>query len=114
MANSLIRSNRNNTESSIPKPEKQAKASDFVNPAKDNPTNKEISSVTFNTNLKISNHTRNKLQAKSMIGYAENQRLSVETAIHSFYEQLSINEQKEFDLQVSTLESRDVKMKSKR
>ena len=41
MANSLIRSNRNNTESSIPKPEKQAKASDFVNPAKDNPTNKE-------------------------------------------------------------------------
>jgi len=49
----------------------------------------------------------------AMIGYAENQRLSVDTAIQSFYEQLSTNEQREFDLQVSTLETRDVKLKSR-
>ncbi|MBS0953558.1 DUF5388 domain-containing protein [Lactiplantibacillus plantarum] len=110
MANSLIRSNRNKN-NVIPKPAKQAKASDFDTNAGDNKT---VSSVTFDTNLKISNHTRNKLQAMAMIGYAENQRLSVDTAIQSFYEQLSTNEQREFDLQVSTLESRDIKLKSKK
>lgn len=110
MANSLIRSNRNKA-TAIPKPTKQAKASDFDKSASDN---RAVSSVTFDTNLKISNHTRNKLQAMAMIGYAENQRLSVDTAIQSFYEELSTNEQREFDLQVSTLETRDVKLKSRK
>lgn len=110
MANSLIRSNRNK-ENSIPKPDKQAKASDFDNSS----VNSEvISSITFDTNLKISNHSRNKLLAMAMIGYAENQRLAVDTAIQSFYEQLSSTEQREFELQVSTLESRDVRLKSKK
>lgn len=56
MTNSLIRSNRNKA-NAIPKPAKQAKASDFDKTASDST---EVSSVTFDTNLKIRNHTRNK------------------------------------------------------
>ena len=70
--------------------------------------------VTFNTNLKISNHSRNKLQAMASIGYSENQRSAVDVALQAWYDTLTVNEQKEFDLQVHTLEQRDVKIKSKK
>lgn len=69
--------------------------------------------VTFDTNLKISNHSRNKLQAMASIGYSENQRTAVDVALQSWYDTLTINEQKEFDLQVHTLERRDVRIKRK-
>lgn len=70
--------------------------------------------VTFDTNLKISNHSRNKLQAMASIGYSENQRTALDIALQAWYEALTLNEQKEFDLQVHTLEQRDVRMKSKK
>lgn len=70
--------------------------------------------VTFDTNLKISNHSRNKLQAMASIGYSENQRSAVDVALQAWYDTLTVNEQKEFDLQVHTLEQRDVKIKSKK
>ena len=70
--------------------------------------------VTFDTNLKISNHSRNKLQAMASIGYSENQRSAVDLALQAWYDTLTVNEQKEFDLQVHTLEQRDVKIKSKK
>lgn len=70
--------------------------------------------VTFDTNLKISNHSRNKLQAMASIGYSENQRTALDIALQAWYEALTLNEQKEFDLQVHTLEQRDVRMKNKK
>lgn len=76
------------------------------------PENKD--QVTFDTNLKISNHSRNKLQAMASIGYSENQRSAVDLALQAWYDTLTVNEQKEFDLQVHTLEQRDVKIKSKK
>lgn len=76
------------------------------------PENKD--QVTFDTNLKISNHSRNKLQAMASIGYSENQRSAVDVALQAWYDTLTVNEQKEFDLQVHTLEQRDVKIKSKK
>ena len=76
------------------------------------PKNKD--QVTFDTNLKISNHSRNKLQAMASIGYSENQRSAVDVALQAWYDTLTVNEQKEFDLQVHTLEQRDVKIKSKK
>ena len=111
MANSLIRSNRNQSHDTI-KPAKVAKASDFDTDEQGNTSN--VTSITFDTNLKISNHARNKLQAMAMIGYSENQRLALDVAIQAFTEQLSSNEMKEFNLQVETLESRDVRLKSKK
>ena len=69
--------------------------------------------VTFDTNLKISNHSRNKLQAMASIGYSENQRTAVDVALQVWYDTLTMNEQKEFDLQVHTLERRDVRFKRK-
>lgn len=111
MANSLVRSNRE----SINKfnPSKIAKASDFENNSKNNKTENNVSAVTFNTNLKISNHSRNKLQTIATLGYAENQRLSLDIALRSFYEGLTSEEQKQFDLQLGILEKRDIKLKSK-
>lgn len=76
------------------------------------PKNKD--QVTFDTNLKISNHSRNKLQAMASIGYSENQRSAVDVALQAWYDTLTVNEQKEFYLQVHTLEQRDVKIKSKK
>ena len=76
------------------------------------PKNKD--QVTFDTNLKISNHSRNKLQAMASIGYSENQRTALDIALQAWYEALTLNEQKEFDLQVHTLEQRDVRMKNKK
>lgn len=108
MANSLIRSNRNNDEF---KPKKMAKPSDFEND-KFRSTN-QVTSVTFDTNLKISNHSRNKLQAMSNLGYADNQRLSLDVSLESFYESLTNEEQKEFELQLKILEKRDVKLRNK-
>ena len=75
------------------------------------PENKD--QVTFDTNLKISNHSRNKLHAMASIGYSENQRTAVDVALQAWYDTLTINEQKEFDLQVHTLERRDVRIKRK-
>ena len=47
------------------------------------------------------------------IGYSENQRTAVDVALQAWYDTLTINEQKEFDLQVHTLERRDVRIKRK-
>ena len=75
------------------------------------PENKD--QVTFDTNLKISNHARNKLQAMASIGYSENQRTAVDIALQAWYDNLTMNKQKEFDLQVHTFEIRDVRIKRK-
>ena len=47
------------------------------------PENKD--QVTFDTNLKISNHSRNKLQTMASIGYSENQRSAVDVALQARY-----------------------------
>lgn len=111
MNNPLVRSNRNSNNQNL-QPEREAKAADFDNSSsiKQN----EVTSVTFDTNLKISNHTRNKLQAMASIGYADTQRDAVDITLQTWIEQLTTSEQREFDLQVKTLEQRDIKRKNKK
>lgn len=109
--NPLVNSNRKRKTEDF-NPQVSAHASDFDKTEK--PLNNTVSSVTFDTNLKISNHSRNKLQAMASIGYSENQRSAVDVALQAWYDTLTVNEQKEFDLQVHTLEQRDVKIKSKK
>ncbi|MCT6891239.1 MAG: DUF5388 domain-containing protein [Lactobacillus sp.] len=108
--NPLVNSNRNRKSENF-KPQVSAHASDFDNTEKE--MTNTVTSVTFDTNLKISNHSRNKLQAMASIGYSENQRTAVDVALQAWYDTLTMNEQKEFDLQVHTLERRDVRIKRK-
>lgn len=107
MANSLIQSNRNK-DNLVPKV--TAKAEDFETKKV---ADLETTSVTFDTNLKISNHSRNKLQTIANLGYADNQKNALDTALAAFFENLSPTEQKAFKLQTETLESRDVRLKNK-
>lgn len=109
--NPLVNSNRKRNNDDF-QPKVTAKASDFDR--SEDQARKTVSSVTFDTNLKISNHSRNKLQAMASIGYSENQRTALDIALQTWYEALTVNEQKEFDLQVHTLEQRDVRMKNKK
>lgn len=107
MANSLIRSNRNKVDI---KPEVFAKAEDFEKEKKViTPTTR----VTFDTNLKISNHSRNKLQVIANLGYADSQKSALDLALQAFVEDLTANEKKAFDIQLETLETRDARLKSK-
>lgn len=111
MANSLIRSNRNVEFTA----EENAKASDFDN--KDNKTEKEsstVDTVTFDTNIKISNHTRNKLQAMATLGFARDQKSAVDIIFAAYREGLPIEERKELDTQIATFETRDVRLKNKK
>ena len=42
--------------------------------------------ATFDTKLKISNHSRNRLQTMASIGYSENQRTALDIALQTWYE----------------------------
>ena len=109
MANKLIRSNRNPI-----KPDKQAEISDFSNSNKGIKTpQNQVASVTFDTNLKINNHIRNKLQAMAVLGYSDNQKAAIEVALSVYIESLTSDERKELEFQIDSLEKRDVRIKSK-
>lgn len=68
-------------------------------------------SVTFNTNLKISNHSRNKLQALMNLGYSASQKDAIDFLFENFKNQLSNSEKKELEFQLKVLEKRDAKLK---
>ncbi|MCK8607242.1 DUF5388 domain-containing protein [Apilactobacillus ozensis] len=110
---SLVRSNRDI------KPKNQASIEDFnkkqsTKEKQDiNKNDKNVTSVTFNTNLKINNHIRNKLQAMALTGLAENQKDAIEIALAAYMESLTKNEREAVDLQANTLEARDVSKKNK-
>ncbi|MGJ3707157.1 DUF5388 domain-containing protein [Levilactobacillus brevis] len=70
-------------------------------------------SVTFDTNLKINNHIRNKLQAMAVLGYSDNQKAAIEVALSVYIESLTSDERKELEFQIDSLEKRDVRVKSK-
>jgi Holliday junction resolvasome RuvABC DNA-binding subunit len=100
---SLIKSNRTAKEL---QPEKTASVKDFENkPAK------KATEVTFNTNLKITNHSRNKLQALMTLGYTQSQKDAIDLLFQSYREQLDADSRKELDLQIKTLERRDARLK---
>ena len=42
--------------------------------------------ATFDTKLKISNHSINRLQTMASIGYSENQRTALDIALQTWYE----------------------------
>lgn len=104
----LIKSNKTAEEL---RPEKMFKMEDLNGPKTKKATPKE---VTFNTNLKITNHTRNKLQALMTLGYTSTQKDAVDLLYSSYREMLDPSEQKELDIQIKTLELRDVKLRSRK
>lgn len=108
MANSLIRSNRNVEFTA----EENAKASDFDSNA--GKENSKVDTVTFDTNIKISNHTRNKLQAMATLGFARDQKSAVDIIFAAYREGLPTEERKELDTQIATFETRDVRLKNKK
>lgn len=67
--------------------------------------------VTFDTNLKITNHSRNKLMALMTLGYTASQKEAVDLLFESFRDQLDADSRKELDFQIKTLERRDAKLK---
>lgn len=69
--------------------------------------------VTFNTNLKISNHARNMLQSLVTLGYTSTQKDGIELLYQTFFDTLSDDQQKELDMQYKTLERRDARMKKR-
>ncbi|MGM0260497.1 DUF5388 domain-containing protein [Enterococcus sp. AZ102] len=109
MANSLIRSNRLENSGANLKPKKKVTLSDLDEKAK--PI--EIEKVTFNTNIKISNHTRNRLQALANLGYASSQKDAIDLIFSAYLDTLLDSEKKELELQIDVLERKDAKLKKK-
>ncbi len=72
---------------------------------------KKPKTVTFDTNLKITNHARNKLMAMNVLGYTESQKDAIDLLFQSFREQLDADSRKEIDFQIKTLEKRDARLK---
>lgn len=69
--------------------------------------------VTFNTNIKISNHTRNRLQALANLGYASSQKDAIDLIFSAYLDTLLDSEKKELELQIDVLERKDAKLKKK-
>lgn len=90
------------------RPEKMAKVEDFEKPKK------QLKEVTFNTNLKITNHARNMLQSLVTLGYTSTQKDAIELLYQAFTDQLDDDSKKELDMQYRTLEKRDTRLKNKR
>lgn len=109
---SLVRSNRNI------QPKNQANISDFDDKSKNKDGQKakenNVTTVTFNTNLKMSNHTRNYLQSIALLGFAENQKSALDIAISAYLDSLTKEERDSIELQYKTLEKRDVNAKNKK
>lgn len=89
------------------RPEKMAKVEDFEKPKK------QLKEVTFNTNLKITNHARNMLQSLVTLGYTSTQKDAIELLYQAFTDQLDDDSKKELDMQYRTLEKRDTRLKNK-
>ncbi|MHA8263777.1 DUF5388 domain-containing protein [Lactobacillaceae bacterium Melli_B3] len=92
------------------KPQKSASASDFDKNAK---SNSDVTSVTFDTNLRMSNHARNKLQAITMMGNSISQKDSLDIALSTYIDSLSTDQKNMFDMYYKSLERRDVNKKNK-
>ncbi|WP_288395104.1 DUF5388 domain-containing protein [uncultured Vagococcus sp.] len=105
--NSLVRSNRNNELNKVLEPEKKLNVQKL---AEQNHNKTSVESVTFDTNLKISNHSRNKLQSMANLGFATNQKNAIEVALDAYIDSLSDEEKKEIQLQIKTLENKDVRL----
>ncbi|MDF7639968.1 DUF5388 domain-containing protein [Lactobacillus sp. ESL0791] len=100
---SLIKSNRNFKDL---QPKKIASLDDL----KEKKSSK-LNEVTFDTNLKITNHSRNKLQALMTLGYTASQKEAIDLLFQVFHDQLDADSKKELDFQIKTLEKRDIKLK---
>lgn len=112
MANNLIRSNRKNNDENFLKPQKKVTVSDLNVPVEKKTV--EVNRVSFNTNLKISNHSRNKLQSMVNLGHADSQKDAIDILFECFVEDLTESEKKEIELQIDILEKRDAKTKQKK
>lgn len=108
MSNSLIRSNRLEDSKVNLKPKEKMTLKDLDTTPQ---SSIEVETVTFNTNIKISNHTRNKLQALANLGYSNSQKDAIDLLFTTFTETLLESEKKELSLQVNVLERKDARTK---
>lgn len=96
------------------KPQKSAKASDFDKNSNSKQEDNSVTSVTFDTNLRINNHSRNRLQAMVLSGNAESQKDAINIALASYFEGLTNDQKKTIDTFTESLEKRDVRVKNKK
>ena len=74
---------------------------------------KKVASVTFGTTVRIDNHIKNKLEALATIGLSASQRESLETALAYYLDSLPAEQKRKFQVQLATLEERDVLLKTR-
>lgn len=99
-------------------PKKEAKeetkeATTQVAPEVVAPDTKKIDRVTFYANVRINNHIKNKLEALTNIGLAKSQKDALDRALEYYVDSLPDETKRKFNIQVATLEERDVTLKSK-
>ncbi|MBU5273683.1 DUF5388 domain-containing protein [Levilactobacillus brevis] len=76
--------------------------------------NKSVSSVTFDTTLRIDNHLKNFMKAMVILGYSSTQQNGLAQLQKNFFESLTESEQNTLTTQIQTLETGDAnKVKSK-
>lgn len=68
---------------------------------------KQISEVTFDTTLRMTNHLKNFMKAMVILGYATTQQKALKKIQESYMEQLSDDERKTLRFQIETLEKSD-------
>lgn len=121
MSNSLFKNmNRLNSNGAQPKntvKNVEAKPKETANPKKSSqPQNKRLKRgkykklpklVEFPTNLKISNHQRNKLRALALTGHAMNQKAAIDFLLDFYYDHMDKADQKVYNNLVKTLNKTD-------
>ncbi|MCO6544089.1 MAG: DUF5388 domain-containing protein [Lactobacillus sp.] len=91
-----------------PEPQKSVSINDFSEDIQ-NPKNKQVSEVTFDTTLRMSNHLKNFMKAMVILGYAPTQQKALKKIQDSYIEQLGEDERKTLKFQIATLERSDAK-----
>ena len=73
--------------------------------------NKKDETVTFDTSIRIDNHTRNKLVALATLGYTTSQKDAINLLFENYRDQMDSDSKKELNLQIKTLEKRDATLR---
>ena len=68
---------------------------------------KEVSQVTFDTTVRMDNHTKNFLKAMTILGMAKNQNIALQITQATWKETLTDVERQTLDMMIQTLEKRD-------
>jgi len=86
------------------KPESSFNINDLEDTKKNS---RNISSVTFDTTVRINNHLKNFLKSMTILGMAQNQQTALKILEDTWIEQLTDSERQTLKQQISTLEKSD-------